>query len=115
MRSSFAAILILAFGAPVEAEPLQCNVGPIIESLGGTKWQVTSCSDGRSLVFATMKGNPAMPFVFIVQRDEEAAKISGEGNGSKEHSAAAFDELKEMTAAQFDDLVQATKHAAGEE
>lgn len=114
MRSLFAAILILAFGTSAAAEPLQCNVGPIIKSLGGAEWQVTSCSDGRSLIFATMKGNPAMPFVFIVQRDEETAKISGEGNGSKEHSAAVFDELKKMTAAQFDELVQATKHAADE-
>ena len=114
MRSSFVAILILAFGVSAAAEPLQCNVGLIITSLGGSKWQVTSCNDGRSLVFATMKGNPAMPFAFIVQRDEETAKISGEGNGSKEHSTVAFAELKEMTTAQFDELVQATMHAAGE-
>jgi hypothetical protein len=113
MRSSLA-ILILAFSVSAAADPLQCNVGPIIKSVGGTEWQVPSCNDGRSLVFATMKGNPAMPFVFIVHQDEEVARISGEGNGSKEHSAAAFKELKEMTAARFDELVQATKHAAGE-
>ena len=114
MRLLSAAILILAFGSLADAEPLQCNVRPIVEILGGAEWQVTSCSDGRSLVFATMKGNPAMPFVFIVQRAKETAKISGEGNGSKEHSAAAYEELRAMTSEQFDELAQATKHAADE-
>ena len=108
VRLRISAILILAFSASSTAEPLQCNVGPIVKNIGGSEWQVTSCNDGRSLVFATMAGNPAMPFVFIVQRDKETAKIHGEGNGSKEYSAATFDEIRKMTAAQFDELVQAT-------
>lgn len=98
-------------GVSFAAESLTCDVGPIHVELGGGKWQVISCTDGRSLVFATMKGNPAMPFVFIVQRKEEESAISGEGNGSKEHSSAAFDELKKMTEAHFDELVRATKEA----
>jgi hypothetical protein len=114
LKLPLAAILMLVLSTSASAEPLQCNVGPIVEILGGSEWQVTSCSDDRSLVFATVKGNPAMPFVFIVQRTEETAKISGEGNGSKEYSAAAYEELKAMTAEQFDELVRATKHAANE-
>lgn len=114
MKSIIVAMFILTIGASAAAEPLQCSVGPIVKNLGGTDWQVTSCNDGRSLVFATMAGNPAMPFYFVVQRDKESAKISGEGNGSKEHSAAAFDDLKKLTAAQFDELVQATKDAVEE-
>jgi hypothetical protein len=99
----------LCYGIASAAEPLQCNVGPIEHKLGGTMWQVTSCDDGHSLVFATMAGNPAMPFVFIIQRGGETPQISGEGNGSKKHSAAAFEELKSMTEAEFDELVEATK------
>jgi hypothetical protein len=112
MKSKLVVLLILAFGNLAASEPMQCNIGAVIKTVGGTEWQVSSCSDGWSLVFATMAGNPAMPFVFIVQRDGETAKISGEGNGSKEHSAAAYDELKNMTAAQFDELVQATMDVA---
>ena len=104
----FAMAPTLAFCTWATAEPLRCDVGPITRILGGTQWQVTSCNDGYSLVFATVNGNPAMPFVFIVQRAEGTAKISGEGNGSKEHSAAAYEELASLTATQFDELVQAT-------
>jgi hypothetical protein len=96
-------------GIASAAESLQCNVGPIQHELGGTMWQVTSCDDGHSLVFATMADNPAMPFVFIIQRGHAAPQINGEGNGSKKHSAAAFKELKSMTEAEFDELVEATK------
>ena len=83
MRSSFAVFLILAFGVSAADEPLQCCIGPIIKILGGTEWRVTSCSDGRSLVFATMNGNPAMPFVFTGLRDGETADIISERVRSK--------------------------------
>jgi hypothetical protein len=56
-----------------------------------------------------MKDNPAMPFVFIVQRDGETSKINGEGNGPKEYSSAAFKELETMTESGFDELVRATQ------
>ena len=93
------------------AEPLSCNVGPIHIELAANKWQVTSCSDGQSLVFATMKDNPAMPFMFFIKRDGDNTKISGQGNGSKQYTAKAFEELKSMTTTQLDELVQATKKA----
>ena len=110
MSSRILTLLVFAISAvSVAAEPMKCLVGPITIELGGGKWQVTSCDDGRSLVLATMKGNPAMPFVFIVQRNSEGSKISGEGNGSKEHSAAALGELRGLSEAQLDGLVQATK------
>jgi len=96
-------------GVASAAEPLQCNVGPIQREIGGSMWQVTSCDDGHSLVFATMAGNPAMPFVFIIHRGGQESQINGEGNGSKKHSAAAFEELKTMTEDKFDELVEATK------
>ena len=91
------------------SETVNCLIGPIQFELGGGEWQVTSCDDGRSLVFATVAGNPAMPFVFIVLRDGEKAQVNGEGNGSKEASSAAFEQIKSMTEAQFDALVEVTK------
>jgi len=110
MSSRILTLLVFAISSvSVAAEPMKCHVGPITIELGGGTWQVTSCDDGRSLVLATMKGNPSMPFVFIVKRNDQGSKIAGEGNGSKEHSATAFGELKALSEAQLDDLVQATK------
>lgn len=103
---------VLISSVSFAAEPLKCHVGPIQIELAGGKWQVTSCDDGRSLVFVTMKDNPAMPFVFIVQRNGETSKINGEGNGSKEYTSAAFEELKAMTETHFNELVQATLESA---
>lgn len=113
-KLSIAILLVLISRMSIAAEPLSCHVGPIHVDLGSAQWQVTSCSDGRSLVFATMKENPAMPFVFIVQRKGDKPQISGEGNGSKEYSSTAFEELKSMTESRFDELVQATKRASAE-
>jgi len=112
MKSLITVILVVLITNASYAEgALECNVGPIQVSLGNTKWQLTSCSDNHSLVFATMQSNPGMPFVFFVQRNGHTSKISGEGNGSKEYSAAAFEELKVMTEIRFEELVQATKLA----
>jgi hypothetical protein len=50
-----------------------------------------------------------MPFVFIVLRGVGKSQINGEGNGSKEASAAAFEQIKSMTESQLDALVEVTK------
>ena len=115
MRALLTTVLLLSLAVPALAEPKPCNVGPVARNLGGAKWNVLSCSDGRSLVFVAAKGNPAMPIYFMVQRNEESPKIVGEGNGSKEYSAAAYEEIKKMTATEFDELVEATKAAFKQE
>ncbi|MFT6087991.1 MAG: hypothetical protein ACI9UD_003159 [Glaciecola sp.] len=102
-------LILLASFHTYSAEPLSCNIGPVHTELATTKWQATSCNDGQSLVFATMKGNPAMPFMFFIKRDGDKTQISGEGNGAKEYTSKAFEELRSMTGRQFEDLVQATK------
>ena len=56
-----------------------------------------------------------MPFYFMVQRNEDSPRIVGEGNGSKEYSAAAYEEIRKMTATELDDLVQATKVVSEQE
>jgi hypothetical protein len=102
-------VLLLLPAAASAAESLDCFVGPVQLRIGHGDWQVTSCSDGRSIVFATAAGNPAMPFVFIVRRSGTESRISGEGNGSKEASAAAFEQIKSVTEKQLDALVEVTK------
>ena len=106
------ALILGVFLAPLvssAADSLDCFVGPIEMQVGPGRWQVTSCSDGRSIVFATVAGNPAMPFVFIVMRGGQKSIVNGEGNGSKEASAAAFEQIKSMTETQFDAIVEVTK------
>ena len=49
------------------------------------------------------------------ERNEDSAKVVGEGNGSKEYSAAAYEVIKKMTATELDDLVQATKMVSEQE
>lgn len=116
MKSALVALLVMLMVSTSSAgEALECHIGPMQVSLGGTHWQLTSCNDDRSLVFATMQGNPAMPFVFFIYRDGNSSKINGEGSGSKEYSSAAFEELKAMTETHFDELVQATKSAGSKQ
>ncbi len=110
-RYTFALFAALWAGSLPADDSLSCHVGPIQLELGGTPWQVTSCDDDRSLVFATTKDNPAVPFFFFVYRDGEASHITGEGTGSKKHTDAAFAELEKMSETRFDELVQATKDA----
>ena len=105
---TFISMLLVSFNS-YSGESLSCSVGPIHTELATGKWQVTSCSDGQSLVFATMKNNPAMPFMFFIKRDGDKNKISGEGNGDKKHTSKAFEELKSMSQEQFNEFVEATK------
>ena len=110
-QHAIALIGIFSASVSLADDELSCHIGPIQLELGGAPWQVSSCDDGRSLVFAAMKDNPAMPFFFFIFRDEETSQITGEGTGSREYSAAAFAELEKMSAARLDELVQATKDA----
>lgn len=107
---TFISMLLISISS-YSAEPLSCSVGPIHTELAAGKWQVTSCNDGQSLVFATMKNNPAMPFMFFIKRDGDQKKISGEGNGDKKYTDKAFEELKSMSQVQLNEFVKATKQA----
>lgn len=89
-------------------EPRLCNIGTMQTELGGTNWQMSSCPGGRSLVFATVEDNPAMPYFLVVQRNGEETKIHGEGDGDKTYTAAALEQLKSMSEADFDELVRQT-------
>ena len=93
-------ILLGLFAAPslLLAEPMQCNVGQIEKMYGGTKWIVSSCDDGKSIVFVSAPGNPAMPFYFIITEKDGKLAIQGEGNGSKEASTAAGRGIEKLIA-----------------
>lgn len=92
---------------------LECKKGPLAKSVGGHPWLVYSCSDGASLVFASAPGNPASPFYFFVKPDGDGLAISGTGNGSKEASTAAFQDLKALSLNDVRAIVAETKRKQG--
>ena len=95
---------LVASTMPVQAEPqnsaqsVQCDVGPLRRTFGGQPWLVYSCGDGVTLVIVSDMGNPAMPFVFMFTPRNDGYDVHGEGAGSKESSAAAFEELESFSA-----------------
>ncbi|MEP2987373.1 MAG: hypothetical protein ABJN65_11980 [Parasphingorhabdus sp.] len=108
------ALLLATSALPAEdtkPAPVKCEVGPVSKQFGGTDWTVYSCSDQASVVLISSKGNPASPFFFILQPKDGKYIVRGEGNGSKEASKAALDELSELTTDQIKALLNGTVQA----
>jgi hypothetical protein len=101
---SIALICISSFGF-AEPKKLNCEVGPITKTFGGSNWLVYSCGDFQSVIFVTAPGSPAMPFVFI----HADGKLQGEGNGKKEFTGPAYAELKQLSESQIKQLIEETK------
>ena len=98
---SLAFVLALAAGA-ARAEPpasasMKCETGPVHRQFGGTDWTIYSCDDHHSIVVVSSEGNPASPFVFLLTVKSGTYVIHGEGNGSKEASDAAGDDLSRLS------------------
>jgi hypothetical protein len=94
---------------PAISSPMKCETGPAKRSFGGTAWLVYSCTDGASMVVVSDTGNPAMPFVFVLNNRAGGYTISGEGTGDKRASDAAGDVLAHMSATEFGTLLAETK------
>ena len=45
--------ICLALPAGAQTAPMDCTVGPVIKTFGGSKWVVNSCSDGHTVVLMT--------------------------------------------------------------
>jgi len=100
--------------APAPATPsLRCEVGPVVKTYGMTQWLVYSCDDDRSVVLVSAPESPAMPFVFSFMFRAGSFQLHGEGAGSKEATAAAFNELKVFTPKDIAELVEQTKLQRG--
>jgi hypothetical protein len=109
MKASAIAVGILLATTAAEAAPeLRCETGPVSKMLGGTDWLVYSCDDRRSMLVVSADKNPARPFYFLLTPLANSYHVAGEGNGNKQASDAAGDELSRMTAADFAKLLAAT-------
>lgn len=64
---------------PAGAPSMQCDVGPISKSYGGSNWLVYGCVDGQTLVFITPQGEPAFPFYFLSFPRDGERRLYGEG------------------------------------
>lgn len=90
---------------------LTCNVGPVAKTYGGTKWFVWGCHNDTDLVIVSAGNNPAMPFVFRLNRTADAVTVRGEGAGDKAASDAAYAELAKLPATDVAALFSETKAA----
>ena len=111
-------LFTVSFSGSVSAEEpakLACHVGPIERDFGGSSWVVYSCSDGDSIVVVSAAGNPAMPFVFIIGREDGVRTLHGEGKGAKEASSAAFEELRALidSETELQEIIRQTKSVDG--
>jgi hypothetical protein len=106
------AILALLFPLPSLAaeEKMTCETGPLVKKFGGTMWEVFSCDVPNNFIVVSQKGNPAAPFMFISIVNGNKRHLTGHGNGSKEASNAAMEELKGYTEPQFQLLLAETRN-----
>ena len=92
--------LVFAQSAAVGEEPAEesgaCDIGPVLKVYGGNEWNIYSCTTPDQLVVVSAPGNPAMPFYFVLYMKDGERRLTGEGNGSKEASAAAYEELRSI-------------------
>ena len=109
---AFVLSLALAFGTAgndgqeAESPPsLDCSYGGFEREFGGTQWTVFGCSDRKTIVIFTSKGNPAGPFYFIRYPKDDTFGLAGEGNGDKAYTSAAFEQLKAMSNADWSELL----------
>ena len=93
----------------VEKRSPNCDTGPLHKTYGGSQWLVYSCPDNRTVVLISAPGNPAWPFIFAFYVDKKRYRLSGEGAGSQEASAAAFNELKAFSEKDIVTLIEQTK------
>jgi len=117
MFSTIATLILLgatpAFAVDERPPALNCEVGPVKKSFGGSPWLVYACGDSRSAVVVSDQGNPAMPFYFILYVNPDGKmRLYGEGTGSKSATQPAFDELRQLDQQGVAALVAEARSAA---
>lgn len=90
----------------VTPERLECMAGPIQRTFGGTEWLTYGCEDRLTLIVVSGPGNPAMPFVFTMSMTDGGIRISGEGSGDQSATAAAFEDLRNVSREVLDQMLR---------
>jgi hypothetical protein len=104
-----AVAICLPLAAGAQTEPMDCRVGPVIKTFGGSKWVVNSCSDGRTVILMAMKDSPAFPCFIKIAPSAEGYDINGRGKGDRQATNAAMDELGTLSVADIHAMIAETK------
>ncbi len=97
---------------PTPSSKMECDIGPIVKTYGGTDWLVYSCNDRRSVVIVAAKDSPARPFLFRFLAQGNAYVLQSRGTGDRKFTFAAFNELKAMSGQDIEMLVTLTRASA---
>ena len=104
-----AILVCLPLPAGAQTAPMDCTVGPIIKTFGGSKWVVNSCSDGRTVVLLAMNDSPAFPCFIEIAPSTKGYSIDGRGKGDKQATNAAMDELGALSVADIHAMIDETR------
>ena len=107
-----ASLLLPRLVAAEQAAPapsLKCDIGPVTKVYGASQWLVYSCDDSRTVVVVSAPGSPAFPFYFTLSPTASGYRLSGEGTGKKEATAAALNELSKLSGREIASLIEQTK------
>jgi hypothetical protein len=97
-RVAIAALILgISGAASAQSANLNCKIGPIEKTYGGTKWNVYGCDDKKSVAIVTAPGNRAMPFYFFFVPNAGGYHLQGEGTGDKRITDAAYKDLAALT------------------
>lgn len=106
---AFAAIAAISPVVAARDTPkLECKTGPIERTFGGSRWNIFSCNDEKTLVVLSVPESRAAPFYFVLYPAEGGYSLRGEGNGPKVETDKAFEDLKLLTAGQIAVLIADT-------
>jgi hypothetical protein len=76
--------VVLAAWLPLQAvgqtAPLECSVGPITRTFGGSSWLVRSCVDDRTITLTPADGSPAHPSFIVLAPSAGGYLVDAEGN-----------------------------------
>jgi|SaaInlStandDraft_1057018.scaffolds.fasta_scaffold187912_2 hypothetical protein len=100
MRRLAAIVVFSAAASSATAQDIECKVGPSNVEIGGNQWDVFACSDGASIAVVSDAESPAHPFYFVLMVGNETISLKGGGNGNKDATKTAFDELSVLNLAE---------------
>ncbi len=95
--------------AGAQTEPMDCRIGPLIKTFGGSKWVVNSCTDGRTVILMATDDSPAFPCFIMIEPSTRGYNIDGRGKGDRQATNAAMDELAALSVADIEGIIDETK------
>ena len=101
--------ICLALPAGAQTAPMDCTVGPVIKTFGGSQWVVNSCSDGRTVILMATDDSPAFPCFIEIAPSTKGYSIDGRGKGDKRATNAAMEELGALSVADIHAMIAETK------